>query len=105
MTSNLGSDICWKKWKIATHDLSKEELMAILDPVIANHFRPEFINRLDDILPFLPLKEDDMEKIVEIQLELLEKRMQDRELNFPGPLRQWPICPKKGTMRALGQGL
>ena len=44
------------------------------------HFRPEFINRLDDILPFLPLKEKDMEKIVEIQLKLLERRMKDREV-------------------------
>ena len=38
--------------------------MTILDPIIKMHFSPEFINRLDDILPFLPLRKEDMEKIV-----------------------------------------
>lgn len=56
--------------------------MAILNPVIVNHFRPEFINRLDEILPFLPLKEIDMEKIAALQLQLLKKRMQDRDIEL-----------------------
>lgn len=83
MTSNLGSDKLLEKLENNENDLSREELMAILEPVIAKHFRPEFINRLDDILPFLPLKEKYMEKIVDIQLKLLKKRMlglQDRNV-------------------------
>ena len=70
--------------------------MAILDPVIANHFRPEFINRLDDILPFLPLKEKDMEKIVEIQLKLLEKRMRDRDIEFSWTAEAMAYLAKEG---------
>lgn len=82
MTSNLGSDLLLDKLEQSQESLSKEELMSILDPVVKNHFRPEFINRLDDILPFLPLKEKDMEKIVTIQLKLLEKRMRDRDVHL-----------------------
>src|SRR6202035_2300998 len=42
------------------------------------HFRPEFLNRLDDILPFLPLQKKDMEKIVTIQLNQLVPRLKER---------------------------
>lgn len=82
MTSNLGSDRLLDKIENSKTSLAKEELMIILDPVIKNHFRPEFINRLDDILPFLPLKEQDMEKIVVIQLQQLAKRLKDREVSL-----------------------
>lgn len=82
MTSNLGSDVLLDKLEQTQESLPKEELMLILDPIIKNHFRPEFINRLDDILPFLPLREKDMEKIVDIQLKLLEKRMCDRDVQL-----------------------
>lgn len=80
MTSNLGSDQLLEKLEKARSALSKEEIMAVLDPIIKNHFRPEFINRLDDILPFLPLRKEDMEKIVEIQLNQLKKRMAERNV-------------------------
>jgi ATP-dependent Clp protease ATP-binding subunit ClpB len=54
--------------------------MALLDPILKAHFRPEFLNRLDDILPFLPLQKEDMKEIVEIQLKQLQKRLQDRQI-------------------------
>lgn len=82
MTSNLGSDLLLDKMERLHKTLDKEEIMLILEPVIKKHFRPEFINRLDDILPFLPLREQDMEKIVSIQLNLLVKRLQGREVEL-----------------------
>lgn len=82
MTSNLGSDILLEKMEHAKAPLSKETLMTILEPVIKAHFRPEFINRLDDILPFLPLRRDDMEKIVVIQLNAVQKRLKDRNVTL-----------------------
>ena len=82
MTSNLGSDLLLEKMEKSKTNLTKEEIMNILDPVIKTHFRPEFINRLDDILPFLPLREKDMEKIVTIQLNLLAKRLRDRDVTL-----------------------
>lgn len=82
MTSNLGSDRLLDKIEHNQQNLVKDELMIILDPIIKANFRPEFINRLDDILPFLPLRERDMEKIVLIQLDLLAKRMMDRDVQL-----------------------
>lgn len=82
MTSNLGSDLLLQKMEHARARLSKEVIMSTLDPVIKAHFRPEFINRLDDILPFLPLQKSDMEKIVLIQLHHLVKRLKDREVSL-----------------------
>ncbi|CDZ80688.1 Chaperone protein ClpB 1 [Candidatus Rubidus massiliensis] len=82
MTSNLGSDLLLDRIQHSKARLSKEQILNILDSVIKSHFRPEFINRLDDILPFLPLREEDMEKIVVIQLERLEKRLRERHVEL-----------------------
>lgn len=77
MTSNLGSDQL-----LTSGAKTKEEILTLLDPVIKRHFRPEFINRLDEILPFLPLQERDMERIVRIQLADVEKRLADKEISI-----------------------
>lgn len=82
MTSNLGSDVLLQKMEHARTRLSKETIMTTLDPIIKAHFRPEFINRLDDILPFLPLQKEDMQKIVLIQLKYLTRRLADREVHL-----------------------
>ena len=78
MTSNLGSDLLLQEG--GKHALTKETILSLLDSTIKAHFRPEFLNRLDDILPFLPLRQEDMHKIVLIQLNRLAKRLADREM-------------------------
>lgn len=80
MTSNLGSDKLLEQMEKVRSSMNKETLMAILEPILKAHFRPEFLNRLDDILPFLPLHQDDMEKIVIIQLEQIVKRLRERDV-------------------------
>lgn len=80
MTSNLGSDLLLQKMEHGRKRLTKEDILTTLDPIIKAHFRPEFINRLDDILPFLPLQKEDMEQIVLIQLHLLVKRLAERDV-------------------------
>lgn len=82
MTSNLGSDRLLELMEQKKTHLSKDEILEVLEPVIKTHFRPEFVNRLDDILPFLPLREEDMEKIVVIQLNLLAKRLHHRDVEL-----------------------
>lgn len=82
MTSNLASEKLLEKMEKSRDNLTKEELMIIVDPVVKAHFRPEFINRLDEILPFLPLHKRDMEKITTIQLELLAKRLKNRDIEL-----------------------
>lgn len=81
MTSNLGSQQLLEKLE-KYPNMTKEEILSLLDPILHAHFRPEFLNRLDEILPFLPLKEEDMEKIVTLQLELLAKRLAERNITL-----------------------
>lgn len=82
MTSNIGSEQLLEKMEHTHATLTKEGIMTILDPFIKAHFRPEFLNRLDDILPFLPLRREDMQKIVLIQLNRLLKRLQERHITL-----------------------
>ena len=82
MTSNLGSNILLEQMEKSPSKMTKEGILEILEPVVRAHFRPEFINRLDEILPFLPLKKEEMKEIVDIQLEHLEGRLQDKEISL-----------------------
>ena len=82
MTSNLGSDLLLEKIHDPSFKITKESLLKLLDPVVKRHFRPEFINRLDEILPFLPLQKKDMEKIVHIQLKLVQRRLEDKNITL-----------------------
>lgn len=78
MTSNLGSDVLLKELEKESKEWLKEDILKLLDPILKTHFRPEFLNRLDEILPFMPLKLQDMEKIVQLQLKRVEDRLEDR---------------------------
>ena len=82
MTSNLGSDLLLQKMEKSPGTLNKQSILTLLEPVIRAHFLPEFINRLDEILPFLPLRKEDMEKIVIIQLDHLIKRLREKEVTL-----------------------
>jgi ATP-dependent Clp protease ATP-binding subunit ClpB len=46
------------------------------------HFRPEFLNRVDEIVTFHPLTKPELRKIVDIQIELLRKRLVDRKIDL-----------------------
>ena len=76
MTSNLGSEY------MARQDMDEEaKKKAVMDAVKA-HFRPEFLNRLDDIVMFHPLTRQDLRKIVDIQLDQLAGRLSDRRITL-----------------------
>lgn len=82
MTSNIGSDLIMQQQEHAKQELTKEMILAILDPAIKTHFRPEFLNRIDDILPFLPLKQTDMKAVASLQMVRLQKRLQEKEISL-----------------------
>ncbi len=77
MTSNLGSEQL-----LESEAKTKEEVLALVEPPIRAHFRPEFLNRLDEILPFLPLQKEDMKQMVELQLQQLAKRIRERDIEL-----------------------
>lgn len=76
MTSNLGSEELLSR----PTPLTKEAILGIVDPILKRHFRPEFLNRLDEVLPFLPLQQQEMEKIVLLQLGKVAERLLERRI-------------------------
>lgn len=77
MTSNLGSDII-QEMAVGEYDEIKREVMG----AVADHFRPEFINRIDESVVFQSLDADQIKSIAEIQLNALADRLVDRELTL-----------------------
>ncbi len=75
MTSNLGSELIDPNLP----DESVEE--RVLD-VVRSHFRPEFLNRVDDIVVFSRLSRDDLRQIVDIQFEILGRRLSARRMRL-----------------------
>ena len=61
---------------------SEEQKKEILKKELKNYFSPEFLNRIDDTIVFNSLKEDEIKKIVEIELNKLTKRLSEIKLNF-----------------------
>lgn len=82
MTSNIGSEQLLEAIRSQGHSWGKEAILNLLKPFIEAHFRPEFINRLDEILPFLPLQQKDMEKIVLLQLQKVAERLKERSITL-----------------------
>lgn len=78
MTSNLGSQIIQELTSKKDYAALKSTLMDI----IAQHFRPEFINRVDEVVVFHALSEKQIHKITSIQLESLRERLSDRDLQL-----------------------
>ncbi len=76
MTSNLGSA------EILAHDGNVDELKESLNVELRRHFRPEFLNRIDEVLIFHRLEKAEIVKIVDIQLARLAKRLKDQDIEM-----------------------
>ncbi len=83
MTSNIGSPIIQEYFH--TGRLTPKDHAAMEDRVkmeLKSHFRPEFLNRVDDIIIFHSLERNQLSRIVEIQLQRLEKRLAEQKLHL-----------------------
>jgi ATP-dependent Clp protease ATP-binding subunit ClpB len=78
MTSNLGSQVIQE----LAGEANYERMKAAVLEIVGQHFRPEFINRVDDIVVFHPLGREHIRRIVEIQASYLQKRLADRDLKL-----------------------
>ena len=78
MTSNLGSHLIQER---AGHSSYEEMKDAVLE-VVQGHFRPEFLNRIDEMVVFHPLGREQIRAIVDIQLATLRRRLTDREMGI-----------------------
>ena len=78
MTSNLGSDLIQGLEGEQNYEAMKARVME----VVSGHFRPEFINRVDEVVVFHPLGREQIRDIADLQLDHLRKRLLDQELSL-----------------------
>jgi ATP-dependent Clp protease ATP-binding subunit ClpB len=78
MTSNLGSEAIQALSETGDMARIKSTVMG----VVAQHFRPEFINRIDDIVVFHPLAREHVRQIAAIQFEILSRRLEDQDIRI-----------------------
>jgi len=76
LTSNLGSQF------ITDQSLPWEQRKQAVNDLVRQAFKPEFVNRLDDIVVFAPLTTDDLSQIVELYIDRLGRRLTDRRLQL-----------------------
>ena len=98
MTSNLGSEYLVNQPEGEDSDQVRDQVM----DVVRSHFRPEFLNRVDEIILFHRLKREHMGRIVDIQLQRLMKLLADRKitLELDDAAKEW--LGKKGYDPAYG---
>jgi ATP-dependent Clp protease ATP-binding subunit ClpC len=88
MTSNVGSEYLKAMSRIgfssddATASIEEGDYREKVMEALRGSFRPEFLNRIDDVVIFNPLRKHDIERIVDIQIKLIEKRLADRHIKL-----------------------
>ena len=82
MTSNIGSHHILENLQEEESESSFKAMREMVLSALKSQFRPEFLNRVDDIIVFHTLKRSDLEKIVTIQLAFLEKRLAEKEIKL-----------------------
>lgn len=78
MTSNMGSDIIQEMASESQYEQLRDTVMA----VVGQHFKPEFINRIDESVVFHPLDAEQIKSIAKIQLQMLTSRLQEKQLSL-----------------------
>ena len=100
LTSNLGADVIMqsieKDGKITNQ--AEEQIKSILK----QHFRPEFLNRLDDIILFQPLQKEQIFKIVDIMLEKLASRLKEKQIELEVTQKAKDFVINNGYDQAFG---
>jgi ATP-dependent Clp protease ATP-binding subunit ClpB len=97
MTSNVGSQYILENMDEDWDDVRTEVWGALRE-----QFRPEFLNRVDDIILFRPLDEEHIEQIIDLQLERLRKLLADRKLSLELTPEARHVIAQEGYDRAYG---
>ncbi|MDD3190457.1 MAG: ATP-dependent chaperone ClpB [Candidatus Pacebacteria bacterium] len=103
MTSNIGNEVIQKYSKLGfvdenskSQEKEEEEFEEKIREELKRHFKPEFINRLDEIITFHPLTEKEIEKIVELQIELIKRRLEKQDIKIEVTAKAKAHLAKKG---------
>jgi ATP-dependent Clp protease ATP-binding subunit ClpB len=90
MTSNLGSQVI----KELSHDY--ETMEREVRKILEGHFKPEFLNRIDEIIIFKPLSKNVIFKIVDLQIHLLRQRLQEKKIDLVLKDRAKEVLAERG---------
>ncbi|CAN5398740.1 ATP-dependent chaperone ClpB [soil metagenome] len=82
MTSNIGSPMILERSRQMETPDGRAEVEAAVLAELRRHFRPEFLNRVDDIIVFKPLGTEDLKEIIELQLRRFERLLAERKLSL-----------------------
>ena len=99
MTSNLGSA---EIQKLASQSAEPWEVEAAVKTLLKDHFRPEFLNRIDETILFHSLSREQIGKIVDVQLDHLRKRLADRHLKLSLSPKAINLLAEEGYDPAYG---
>ena len=107
MTSNVGSEYVKQMSKIGfasgtRHESKEEALKEKIYQSLESRFRPEFLNRLDDIVTFNSLKEEDLRKIVKIQIKEVVERLEGKRIDFKISFDALSYLSSKGFSEEYG---
>jgi ATP-dependent Clp protease ATP-binding subunit ClpC len=109
LTTNIGaSDIAGRKafgytgGRVQSADASYAEMKTVLKGAMEKEFRPEFLNRLDDIIVFRALTPEDLKQIVDIELSKVKKRLAEKELKLELTEEAKELLIEKGTNTEYG---
>src|SRR2546423_6309621 len=93
MTSNIGSQ---QIQQLTSKGSEEWEIEAAVTEMLKGHFRPEFLNRIDEIILFHPLGKEQLTRIVDVQLNYLRKRLASRSLKFVVDEEAEKLLPAEG---------
>ena len=107
MTSNVGSDIIYKndlgfREEKANESLGEQEMRERVMTSLRESFRPEFLNRLDEIIIFHPISPQMLRQIVDLQLEIVQKRLKEKNIRLVLSAKTKEYLSKKGYEPAYG---
>ncbi len=104
MTSNLGNEVI-KQFSIGFNssdgekeevEMREEEMKEKIDEILKDHFKLEFLNRIDEIVVFKSLSKDVLGKIVELELEKVEKRLKNKDIKIKISPKVKKLLAEKG---------
>ncbi len=91
MTSNVGSQYIYQM-----NSANKEEINKQINQVLRDHFKPEFLNRVDEIVTFNRLDKEQIIQIVDIQLDILKKRLEEKKIDLSITSKVKEILAERG---------
>jgi len=106
MTSNIGAEMLKKQgsigFKSQTEDASYQGMKERLLDEVKRTFKPEFLNRVDDIIVFRSMTKEDLEKIVELEIKDVEARLKDKDIKITLAKEAKDFLIEKGFDKTFG---